>query len=351
MKTNKEDIHIDNEQMDWGKIEDFLRKAITNLPHEEMEVKKFSEGYSNLTYLITFGDWQGVLRRPPFGKVPPKAHDMKREFQILKKIHPVFPLAPQAYVFSDDLTVLDKNFYVMEKKEGIVIDGELPEGYHDSRKVGPLISQSIIENLILLHSVDYQKSGLSNFGKPEGFVERQVHGWIKRYENSRTDDIQHQVELEGWFKANIPATTSATIVHNDFKMNNLVFDEQLLGKINGVLDWELSTIGDPLTDVGSAVAYWGEADDPDIGISIVSDQPGFFSRREFIDVYSKLSGRDMSEISFYVAFGFYKLAVILQQIYYRWKIGELKDERFHDLNRAVSNLFELAHLTRLNRFL
>jgi len=350
MITNKEDFHIDYQQMNWKKIEEFLRKTITNLPNEAMEVKQFSEGYSNLTYLIKFGDWQGVLRRPPFGKVPPKAHDMKREFEILEKIHPVFPLAPQAYVFCDDLNVIDKNFYVMEKKEGIVIDGELPTGY-DSRTVGPLISQSIVENLNLLHSVDYQKSGLSNFGKPEGFVERQVHGWIKRYENSKTDHIQHQMELEEWFKTNIPVTTGNTIVHNDFKMNNLVFDEQTIGQINGVLDWELSTIGDPLTDVGSAVAYWGESGDPNMGISIVTNQPGFFSRREFIEEYSKLSGRDMSDISFYVAFGFYKLAVILQQIYYRWKIGELKDERFHDLNQAVANLFELAQLTRLNRFL
>ena len=197
----------------------------------------------------------------------------------------------------------------------------------------------------------YKKAGLENMGKPEGYLERQVNGWIKRYDHSKTDSFSHVSELENWLKVNRPLKSDTTIVHNDFKLNNLVLDETNPGKTIGVLDWELSTIGDPLTDIGSTVAYWGQSGDPDMGINIVSNQPGFYSRREFVEEYARMSGRDVSDISYYVAFGFYKLGVILQQIYYRWKNGEINDDRFEFLNEAVSNLFEMANLTRTNRLL
>ena len=344
-------MRVAQQAIDWNKVENYLRQSITDLPEGPLEVQKFSEGYSNLTYLLRINEWEGVLRRPPFGKVPPKAHDMAREYRMLEKVNPVFSYAPKSYVFCEDPSIMDKHFYVMEKKQGVVIDDQLPEQYKGSEVAGPLISRNVIQTLARLQAIDYKEAGLENMGKPEGFLERQVSGWIKRYELCKTEDIAHLEELQNWLTVNLPKTTETTIVHNDFKLNNMVLDEADPSKTVGVLDWELSTIGDPLSDLGSTVAYWGQSDDPDMGINIITSQPGFYSRREFIEEYAKQSGRDVTQIPYYVAFGFYKLAVILQQIHYRWKIGEVKDDRFGNLNMAVSNLVEMANLTRSNRLL
>lgn len=344
-------IHEIPESIDWTKLEEFLRSSIKGIPEGEMRVKKFSEGYSNLTYLLSINEWECVLRRPPFGKVPPKAHDMEREYRMLKKVNPVFPLAPKPYVYHEDSAIMDKHFYVMEKKQGLVIDDKLPESYGSSQQAGPLISKAVIETLVQLQSIDYKKSGLVNMGKPEGFLERQVKGGIRRYDRSKTETVPNLGELEKWLVSNLPTNTETTIVHNDFKLNNMVLDAKNAGKIVGILDWELSTIGDPMSDLGSTVAYWGQSQDPDMGINIVTNQPGFYSRRDFIEEYAKLSGRDVTDISYYVTFGFYKLGVILQQIYYRWKIGEINDDRFGDLNKAVCSLFDMANLTRTNQLL
>jgi aminoglycoside phosphotransferase (APT) family kinase protein len=348
--VNKE-TENNQQSINWNKLEEYLRTSIKDLPEGEMEVQKFSEGYSNLTYLLRIKEWEGVLRRPPFGKVPPKAHDMQREFRMLEKVNPVFSYAPKPYVFHEDTEIMDKHFYVMEKKQGVVIDDKLPEAYGSSEVAGPLISKNVIKTLVELQSIDYKEAGLANMGKPEGFLERQVTGWIKRYENSKTEKLQHLDELESWLIAKLPNNQETTIVHNDFKLNNLVLDAKNPGITTGVLDWELSTIGDPLSDLGSTVAYWGQVDDPDMGINIVTNQKGFFSRREFIEEYANLSGRDVSDINYYVTFGYYKLAVILQQIHYRWKTGSVSDERFGELNKAVANLMDMANLTRTNKLL
>ena len=337
--------------IDWGKVEQHLRKTIPNLPAGKLNVRKFSEGYSNLTYLLSIDDWEGVLRRPPFGEVPPKAHDMEREYRMLEKVNPVFPLAPKPYVYCEDPAIMDKHFYVMEKKQGVVIDDTLPESYGSSEQAGPKISRTVIQTLAQLQDIDYKQAGLAGMGKPEGFLERQVRGWIKRYDHSKTDTIPHLADLENWLSANLPVNQETTIVHNDFKLNNMVLDERDPGKAVGILDWELSTIGDPLSDLGSTVAYWGQPEDPDMGINIVTSQKGFYSRREFVEEYAKTSGRDVSNINYYVTFGFYKLAVILQQIHYRWKTGEIDDDRFGELNIAVRNLFEMANQTRNNQLL
>ncbi|GAA0486034.1 phosphotransferase family protein [Salinibacillus aidingensis] len=343
--------YVDQDQINWQQLEKHLRESIEALPQETMKVKKFSEGYSNLTYLISIGDWEAVLRRPPFGEIPPKAHDMHREYTILSKVNHAFPLAPKPLLYSDNPEIMNRHFYVMEKKEGYVIDDELPPSYGGSEQAGPIISDRMIQTLTKMQAIDYKEANLTDIGKPAGYLERQVHGWIKRYQRSKTDEWQGVSELETWFKQHIPTTTETTIVHNDFKLNNLLFDPEAPGKINGVLDWELSTIGDPLTDLGSTLAYWGQSEDPDLGIHFVTNQPGFYSRREFAEAYAKQSGRDISNITYYVAFGFYKLAVILQQIYYRWKKGEADDDRFQNLNQAVANLLEMAHLTRSNRLI
>jgi len=351
MSAANQEIGKIQDAINWEIVEQHLRKSIPDLPNGKLNVRQFSEGYSNLTYLLNIDDWEGVLRRPPFGEVPPKAHDMQREFRMLEKVNPVFPLAPNPYVYCEDPAIMDKHFYVMEKKQGVVIDDVLPENYGGSEQAGPKISQTVIQTLAQLQAIDYKKAGLAEMGKPEGFLERQVKGWIKRYDHSKTESIPQLSELEQWLAANLPKTQETTIVHNDFKLNNMVLDAQDPGKAVGILDWELSTIGDPMSDLGSTVAYWGQTDDPDMGINIVTSQKGFYTRREFVEAYANASGRDVSNINYYVTFGFYKLAVILQQIHYRWKIGEIDDDRFGELNIAVRNLIEMANETRRNNLL
>lgn len=351
MSAANQEIGKIQDAINWEIVEQHLRKSIPDLPNGKLNVRQFSEGYSNLTYLLNIDDWEGVLRRPPFGEVPPKAHDMQREFRMLEKVNPVFPLAPKPYVYCEDPAIMDKHFYVMEKKQGVVIDDVLPENYGGSEQAGPKISQTVIQTLAQLQAIDYKKAGLAEMGKPEGFLERQVKGWIKRYDHSKTESIPQLSELEQWLAANLPKTQETTIVHNDFKLNNMVLDAQDPGKAVGILDWELSTIGDPMSDLGSTVAYWGQTDDPDMGINIVTSQKGFYTRREFVEAYANASGRDVSNINYYVTFGFYKLAVILQQIHYRWKIGEIDDDRFGELNIAVRNLIEMANETRRNNLL
>ncbi|MDR7075714.1 aminoglycoside phosphotransferase (APT) family kinase protein [Neobacillus niacini] len=349
MKTANQSI--DSEHINWGLLETLIRETNPGIPNEAMKVRKFSEGYSNHTYLLTFGKWEAVLRRPPFGEIPAKAHDIKREYKILSRLHGVYPLAPKPYLYSDDPAIMGKHFYLMEKKQGVVINDALPETYGSSDLVGPAISKSIINSLVELQKVDYKKANLMDIGKPEGFLERQVHGWIKRYSVSKTHDIAEVAELEAWLVKQIPKTVDTTIVHNDFKLNNLVLDPHDPGEVNGVLDWEMATIGDPMSDIGAVLAYWGEAGDPDMGISLVTNQKGFFSRREMAELYAKVSGRDISHIDYYTAFGFYKLAVILQQLYYRWKKGAADDERFAKLHIPIANLFDLANVTRTNKIL
>ena len=335
----------------WDKFEDYLRNTLSDLPDGELEVIQFAEGYSNLTYLLKIGGWEAVLRRPPLGKVPPKAHDMAREYKMLEKVNRVFSLAPKPLIYCEDNQIMDKHFYVMERKQGIVIDDVLPEHYGSSLEAGPKISKNVIRTLAELQSIDYKEAGLADMGKPEGFLERQVTGWIKRYGACKTEEIPHAEELQAWLVKHLPVNNKTTIVHNDFKLNNMVMDVNDPGRTVGVLDWELSTIGDPLSDLGSTVAYRGQPTDPDMGINIITNQPGFYTRKQFVEEYAQVSGRDVSQIAYYVSFGFYKLAVILQQIHYRWKIGEIKDDRFEHLNKAVANLIYMANLTRTNQLL
>jgi aminoglycoside phosphotransferase (APT) family kinase protein len=342
---------IEHEPINWDRLEMLIQETIPDIPNEPMKVKKFSEGYSNHTYLLTIGKWEAVLRRPPFGEIPVKAHDIKREYSILSRLHGIYPLAPRPYLYSEDKDIMERHFYLMEKKQGVVVNNSLPDSYGSSELAGPAISECVIKSLIELQQVDYQKADLMDVGKPEGYLDRQVHGWIRRCSASKTDDISGKAELEAWMVKRMPTTVDSTVVHNDFKLNNLVLDSDDPSIINGVLDWEMATIGDPMSDIGAVLAYWGEAADPDMGISVVTNQPGFFSRREMAELYAHVSGRDLSDMNYYLAFGFYKLAVILQQLYYRWKKGAVDDHRFSKLLTPIANLIEMANLARTNKIL
>ncbi|MFC4767064.1 phosphotransferase family protein [Effusibacillus consociatus] len=341
------------EELNSEAVERFLRSQIEEIPKEELVIEQFPSGHSNLTYLLRCGDWEAVLRRPPFGPVAPKAHDMERESRILSLIHRVFPLAPKPYVFSDDLSILGAPFYVMERKKGIVLDRKWPEGIDHSPELCRRISESAVDTLVALHAIDWKEAGLESIGRPEGFMERQVRGWIGRYERAKTDEIPVVEETVNWMLNSLPESPPATLIHNDFKLNNMVFSANDPAQVTAVLDWEMTTIGDPLSDLAITISYWDEADDAEnlrSGFTSVTSAPGFISRREFLEMYAAKSGRDTQEIDFYLTYAYFKVAVICQQIYFRWKKGQTQDPRFERLGKVTENLMNLAHRIAMDGF-
>ncbi|QQK76594.1 phosphotransferase family protein [Salicibibacter cibarius] len=333
------------EELDIAKVKTFLDKHLDDIPKDEpLQVEQYYAGASNLTYLLSCGEWQGVLRRPPFGPLPPKAHDMKREYGILSRLNPVFPLAPKPYVLGEDDSVMDATFYVMERKQGVVIDQSFPEGVQVTEALCRELSYTFIDTLADLHQVDAEAAGLHTFGRPKGFMERQVHGWLKRYERAKTEDIPEYEKLKKWFVDNIPADGETTVIHNDFKFNNLLFSNDLR-QVEAVVDWEMATIGDPLFDLGVVLSYWVQADDSALlqaPPQTITKHHGFLSRRELIDRYAEKSGRDCSSLHFYQIFAYFKLGVIVQQIYFRWKNGQTEDERFRTYGDRATNLIKYA---------
>ncbi|CAA9417709.1 MAG: acyl-CoA dehydrogenase, putative phosphotransferase [uncultured Rubrobacteraceae bacterium] len=340
----------EGEGFDVRAVEGVLREKIDGLPGGELEVEQFPSGASNLTYLLRIGDWEGVLRRPPMGPIPPKAHDMGRESGILSKLNAAYPLAPKPYFFTEDQEIIGAPFYVMEKRTGVVLDESFPEGIEPDERLCRGISRTVADTLVELHAVDPWEAGLGDLGRPEGFLKRQTEGWIGRYDKAKTDEIEEVEPLTGWLAANVPKSPVPTIIHNDYKLNNLVLDPAELTQVRAVLDWEMATVGDPLFDLAVSLSYWVEPDDPDelkAVMPTVTATPGFMTRREIIDRYAEGSGRDLSEMHWYVVFGYFKLAGILQQIFARWKNGQTQDERFANFGDRVRTL--ILHAETLSR--
>ena len=340
----------EGEGFDADAVEGVLREKIDGLPEGELEVEQFPSGASNLTYLLRIGDWEGVLRRPPLGPIPPKAHDMGRESGILSKLNAAYPLAPKPYFFTDDEEIIGAPFYVMEKRTGVVLDDSFPEGVEPDEELCRRISQTVVDTLVELHAVDPAEAGLGDLGRPEGFLGRQTEGWIGRYDKAKTDEIDEVEPLTRWLAANVPESPTPTVIHNDYKLNNLVLNPDDLTEVRAVLDWEMTTVGDPLFDLAVSLSYWTEPGDPDdlkAVMPTVTSTPGFMTRRELIDRYAEGSGRDLSEMHWYVVFGYFKLAGILQQIFARWKNGQTRDERFATFGDRVRTL--IVHAETLSR--
>ncbi len=333
------------ENFDLDKVELYLHDHIEDIGEGILQVRQFPSGASNLTYLLQIGNWEGVLRRPPFGPVPPKAHDMKRECGLLQHINPVFSLAPKPYIYCDDPAILGAPFYVMERRKGVVVDKSFPPGTTPTPDLCKQISHTVIDTLVQIHAIDWQAAGLDTFGHPPGFLERQVKGWIGRYHQAKTDEIPHVESLTNWFISHIPQSPAPTLIHNDFKLNNMMLDENDLTRAVAVFDWEMTTIGDPLFDLATSLSYWATADDPEELKTIlptVTMFPGFVSRETFMELYALKSSRDLSSMDFYMVFAYFKLAVIIQQIYVRWKRGQTQDERFGAFGDRVQTLIEYA---------
>jgi aminoglycoside phosphotransferase (APT) family kinase protein len=331
----------EGEEFDLAAVQQYLRERLEDLPEGELEVRQFPSGASNLTYLLKIGAWQGVLRRPPLGPVPPRAHDMGRESRVLTRLNEAFPLAPKPNFFCEDESVIGAPFYVMERREGVVVDDEFPEGVEPTRELCHGMSRTVADTLAELHAVDPDETGLGDLGRPEGFLERQVRGWIERYDKAKTDDIKEVGALTGWLVKDIPESPDPTIIHNDYKLNNVILNPDDLTEVRAVLDWEMATVGDPLLDLAVSLSYWtepGDSQELKAVMPTVTSTPGFMTRREFMDRYAERSGRDLSEMHWYMVFGYFKLAVILQQIYARWKKGQTGDARFANFNQRVRTL-------------
>lgn len=339
------------EELNKERLEQFLRQEINGLPKKPLVVRQFGTGHSNLTYALQIGDWDAVLRRPPLGPVAPRAHDMEREYKILSALHPFFNAAPKPFVFSDDLSIVGSPFFVMERRYGFVLDSDFPEGVNPTPELGRKISEKMVELLVELHSLDYQKTDLADMAKPQGFMQRQVEGWIGRYERAQTDQLTGVKQLMEWLQGNIPISQEPAIIHYDFKLNNALFSADF-SEITGLFDWEMTTVGDPLADLGAAMSYWIQSDDPKLlkeglGKAPVTVMDGFYSREEFIASYGEKSGRDVSDMNFYLTFAYFKLAVIVQQIYYRYKKGQTQDPRFAHFDQYVASLMAHALSTAL----
>lgn len=331
------------EELDLAQLEPFLRR---NFPDESgpLTAKQFPRGHSNLTYFISLGDRQMVLRRPPFGSKVKSAHDMGREYRVLSKLYSVYP-APQALLYCEDPSLLGAPFYLMERIQGVILRRELPPDLHITPEKLRRLSESFIDNLARLHGLDYAAIGLGDLGKPQGYMERQVRGWIERYHGSKTHDLPDVERVSAWLKENMPAQSSATLIHNDYKYDNMILDAGDITRIKGVLDWEMCTIGDPLSDLATAIGYWVEADDPAELRTIhwgPTSLPGSLTRKQLVQRYGEKTGLDVSKITFYYVFALFKTAVITQQIYYRFHHGLTKDARFAAMLNSTQVLLHAA---------
>ncbi len=310
-----------------------------------IEIEQFPGGASNLTYLIRLGDTELVLRRPPFGNRVKSAHDMGREFRVLSKLHAVYAPAPRPVIYCEDEAVLGAPFYCMERRHGVILRRKLPADFKMDPATVTRLNRAFIDNLVQFHKIDYEAAGLGDLGKPIGYVQRQIEGWNKRYVACRTEDVPAMESLMSWFPEHMPEQSAASLVHNDYKFDNIMLDPADLTHIVAVLDWEMCTLGDPMMDFGTVLAYWVEAGDPphlQTHAFGPTQLPGSLTRRELVDYYGRQSGFDTSNVLFYYAFGLFKVAVIIQQIYYRYVQGFTKDERFAQFNRQVAALAQEA---------
>ena len=332
------------EELDLARLEPYLRAKVSF--EGPLAVEQFPSGHSNLTYLVKAGQNEWVLRRPPFGTRVKTAHDMGREFKILSGLRPVYPKVPRPLVNCEDPGVIGAPFYLMERVRGVILRGSQPKAAAAlSAQTMTRLSTTLVDTLAELHAVDVAAAGLADLGHPEGYVRRQVEGWTRRYFDAKTDEVPQVEQAATWARQHLPKQSGAALIHNDFKYDNVVLDPSDLTRIVAILDWEMATVGDPLTDLGTTLGYWQDPDDSNelrmlpFGPTLL---PGNLTRTQVVERYQKASGRDASGILFYYVFALFKIAVIAQQIYKRYVEGHTKDERFAAMIMGVNILGQQA---------
>jgi aminoglycoside phosphotransferase (APT) family kinase protein len=304
-------------------------------------VRQFSGGASNLTYLLAFGDHELILRRPPHGTKAASAHDMRREYRIQEALAPVYPYVPKMVALCTDEAVMGSDFYVMERIKGTILRGRIPPslGLDEGSTRG--LCESAIDRLVELHQVDPAQAGLANIGKGEGYVRRQVEGWSARFRAAHTWNVPSFERVMHWLAERQPQDVASRVVHNDYRFDNLVLAPGNPQRIVGVLDWELATVGDPLMDLGSALAYWVQADDDRLMRTLrrqPTNAPGMLTRQEVVERYCERTGLQVEDWVFYEVFGLFRLATIVQQIYKRYHLRETRNRAFRHFWLAVRYL-------------
>ncbi|HEY3711214.1 MAG TPA: phosphotransferase family protein [Amycolatopsis sp.] len=324
--------------LDLGRLRAYLDEQRPGLVTGELSAEVVQGGRSNLTYIVTDGAGRWVVRRPPLGHVLPTAHDMAREFRVISGLHGTAVPVPCTVVLCQDTDVLGAQFYVMEFVEGTP--------YRSDKQLAALgpartrsIADALVDTLVDLHAVDPAAAGLGDFGRPEGFLERQLRRWKKQLDGSRSRDLPGVDTLHDRLAAKLPVSGPPSIVHGDYRLDNVLVDGD--DRITAVLDWEMSTLGDPLTDVALLVAY-AERDKVSLQmVSNASSAPGYPSTDEVVARYAERSGRDVSALNWYVSFAFFKLAVILEGIYFRYSKGQTVGAGFENVGSGVVPL--IAH--------
>jgi aminoglycoside phosphotransferase (APT) family kinase protein len=319
-----------------------------------LTVRQFPAGFSNLTYLLQSGTSEWVLRRPPHGTRPSSGHDMAREFRVLSGLRGRYPYAPEPVLLCEDTSVIGAPFYLAHRIRGVILRRDYPT---DLPPEAPLVraqQEALVDALAELHRVKFVDAGLASLGQPDDYVQRQVRGWGSRYDRARTDDSPDHTGFLEWLTANRPvATGPAALLHNDYKLDNVVFDERAPDRLIGVLDWEMATLGDPRMDLGCSLAYWIEAGDPDwlaATRTLPTHLPGSLTREEVLARYERATGLPLTDMRFFYAFGLFRLAVIAQQIYLRFVRGQTQDQRFAVLGQMVSALLRAGELVAAGRF-
>jgi aminoglycoside phosphotransferase (APT) family kinase protein len=336
----------EGEDFDQGRLAAYLQGKLPDT-QRPLVIEQFAGGHANLTYLLRFGTTEYVLRRPPLGPVAPTAHDMAREHHVLSVLHKGYPLAPHAYLYCEDPSVIGAPFFIMERRRGTVVRRAIPPhwGGGCDPAVNRKLSEVLIDTLADLHTVDPRSVGLDDLGRPDGFLRRQIDGWSARYERARTSTIPVVADLVQWLRDHQPPSPPATLLHNDWRLDNIMLDTNDPGRCVGVFDWDMCTLGDPLVDLGTLLGGWPEAGETlggDAEVGMPSTKPGFLTRREAVERYGRRRGVDVSQVPYYYVFGLFKDAVVLQQIYYRYHVGQTKDQRFGGFGQLAEMLFWLA---------
>jgi aminoglycoside phosphotransferase (APT) family kinase protein len=335
----------EGQAFDVARLEPWLR---ANVPDVEgrVSVEQFGRGFSNLTYLVRVGARELVLRRAPPGVKIKSAHDMGREYKILSGLARVWEKSPKPLARCDDEALIGTPFYVMERVRGVILRKSLPSGLSPDAATMKRLSESLVDTLAEIHATDLAAAGLGDLGKPEGYVERQLTGWSERYEKAKTDAVPDFDVVRRWLVANRPPDSTGTLIHNDFKYDNVVLDENL-ERVAAVLDWEMATLGDPLMDLGTTLGYWIEADDPPVFQVMTfgpTHLPGSLRRTEIVRRYAAATGRDVSNVLFYFVYALFKLAVVGQQLYKRYNDGLTQEARYAAMGEGVKAISAAARV-------